>query len=79
VRAFLEWMKTYNTKGNERDAGYVYGYEVAQTLVEVLRKCGDDLTRANVMRQASHLDLDLGMLRPGIRIPRVQPTTVTGR
>jgi branched-chain amino acid transport system substrate-binding protein len=46
----------------------VYGYQVAQTVVEVLKKCGDDLTRANVMKQAASLDLELGMLRPGIRV-----------
>ena len=34
-----------------RDAENVYGYEVAQTLVEVLKKCGNDLTRANVMNR----------------------------
>jgi branched-chain amino acid transport system substrate-binding protein len=68
VRAFLEWMKKYNAAASIRDAGNVYGYEVAQTLVEVLKKCGDDLTRANVMKQAASLDLELGMLRPGIKI-----------
>lgn len=65
---FLEWMKKYNPSASDRDANNVYGYEVAQTLVEVLRKCGDDLTRANVMKQATSLDLELGMLRPGIRV-----------
>jgi branched-chain amino acid transport system substrate-binding protein len=49
-----------------RDANDVYGYEVAQTLVEVLKKCGGNLTRANVMKQAASLDLE--MLRPGIRV-----------
>jgi branched-chain amino acid transport system substrate-binding protein len=68
VREFLDWMRTYNPKASLRDANNVYGYEVAQTLVAVLKQCGDDLTRANVMRQATHLDLELGMLRPGIRI-----------
>jgi len=68
VRAFLDWMKTYNSSASLRDAENVYGYEVAQTLVEVLKKCGDDLTRANVMKQAANLDLELGMLRPGIKI-----------
>ena len=68
VRAFLEWMKKYNAAATLRDANNVYGYEVAQTLVEVLKKCGDDLTRANVMKQAASLDLQLGMLQPGIRI-----------
>jgi branched-chain amino acid transport system substrate-binding protein len=68
VRAFLDWMKTYNSGASLRDAENVYGYEVAQTLVEVLKKCGDNLTRANVMKQAANLDLELGMLRPGIKV-----------
>jgi len=68
VRAFLDWMRKYNPDANIRDANSVYGYEVAQALVEVLKKCGNDLTRANVMKQAASLDLELGMLRPGIRI-----------
>jgi hypothetical protein len=61
-------MAKYNPDANIRDANYVYGYEVAQTAVEVLKKCGGDLTRANVMKQAASLDLELGMLRPGIRV-----------
>jgi branched-chain amino acid transport system substrate-binding protein len=68
VREFVDWMKKYNPDASLRDANYVYGYEVAQTLVEVLKKSGDDLTRANVMKQASSLDLELGMLRPGIKV-----------
>jgi branched-chain amino acid transport system substrate-binding protein len=68
VREFRDWMATYNPKASLRDANNVYGYEIAQTLVEVLKQCGDDLTRANVMRHATHLDLELGMLRPGIRL-----------
>jgi branched-chain amino acid transport system substrate-binding protein len=68
VREFLDWMKKYLQDANPKDANNVYGYEVAQTLVELLKKCGDNLTRANVMNEASHLNLELGMLRPGIRI-----------
>ncbi len=68
VQAFLEWMKTYNPSASIRDANYVYGYEVAEALVDVLKRCGDNLTRANVMKQAASLDLELGMLRPGIRV-----------
>jgi branched-chain amino acid transport system substrate-binding protein len=68
VQEFLEWMRRYLPDTNIRDANNVYGYEVAQTLIEVFKNCGDDLTRANVMKQAAHLDLALGMLRPGIRI-----------
>jgi branched-chain amino acid transport system substrate-binding protein len=68
VRAFLDWMSNYNPDASPRDANNVYGYEVAQALVEVLKKCGGDLTRANVMKQAASLDIELGMLRPGIRV-----------
>lgn len=68
VREFLEWMSKYNAQASLRDQNNVAGYERAQALVEVLKKCGDDLTRANVMKQATNLDLELGMLRPGIRI-----------
>ena len=73
VREFLEWMSKYNAQASLRDQNNVAGYERAQALVEVLRKCGDDLTRANVMKQAANLDLELGMLRPGIRI-RTSPS-----
>ena len=73
VRAFLSWMRKYNPEASLRDQNYVAGYERAEALVEVLRKCGDTLTRANLMRQAANLDLELGMLRPGIRI-RTSPS-----
>jgi branched-chain amino acid transport system substrate-binding protein len=68
VREFLDWMNKYNPQASLRDQNNVAGYERAQALVEVLNQCGDNLTRANVMKQASSLNLVLGMLRPGIRI-----------
>ena len=73
VRDFLEWMHQYNPQASLRDQNNVSGYERAQALIEVLRKCGDDLTRANLMKQAASLDVELGMLRPGIRI-KTSPT-----
>jgi branched-chain amino acid transport system substrate-binding protein len=73
VREFLDWMSKYNPQASLRDQNNVAGYERAQALVEVLRKCGDNLTRANVMKQAASLDLELGMLRPGIKI-KTSPT-----
>ena len=66
-------MHKYNPDASLRDQIYVGGYERAQALVEVLRKCGDDLTRANVMKQAASLDFELPMLLPGIRV-RTSPT-----
>jgi branched-chain amino acid transport system substrate-binding protein len=68
VREFLDWMSQYNSQASLRDQNNVAGYERAQALVAVFRKCGDNLTRANVMKQAASLDLELGMLRPGIKI-----------
>jgi branched-chain amino acid transport system substrate-binding protein len=70
--AFKEWssfMDQYYPNGDKTDSATVIGYTGAQTLVQVLQQCGDDLTRENVMKQAANLkDLHLGMLLPGITI-----------
>jgi branched-chain amino acid transport system substrate-binding protein len=67
-----EWrafMKKYYPEGSLSDATNVYGYSVARTLVQVLKQCGDNLTRENVMRQAASLkDFETGVGLPGIRI-----------
>jgi branched-chain amino acid transport system substrate-binding protein len=64
---WLAWMKTYNSSANVADAGAVYGYSVAQTMVTVLKASGDNLTRENIMMQAANIhDLKLPMLLPGI-------------
>jgi len=68
VREFIEWMRQYNPQASLRDQNNVAGYERAEALVEVLKRCGDNLTRANVMQQATHLDIELAMLRSGIRV-----------
>ncbi|MGB9513909.1 MAG: ABC transporter substrate-binding protein [Candidatus Acidiferrum sp.] len=73
VRAFLEWMSKYNPDANLRDQNNVAGYERAAALVQVLKNCGDDLSRSNVMKQAASLDVELPMLRPGIRV-KTSPT-----
>ncbi|MEP7282273.1 MAG: ABC transporter substrate-binding protein [Rubrivivax sp.] len=65
---WLAWMKKYQPTGDLSSNFNVYGYTVAQTLVQVLKQCGDDLTRANVMKQAASLDLTLPMLLPGVTI-----------
>ena len=66
---WLAWMKKYNTSGNVADADTVYGYSAAQTMVVVLKACGDNLTRENLMKQAASIrDLQLPMLLPGIII-----------
>ena len=70
--AVKEWevfMAAYYPDGDRTNTFTAYGYLVAQTMVQVLRQCGNDLTRENVMRQAANLkDLELGLLLPGIKI-----------
>jgi branched-chain amino acid transport system substrate-binding protein len=70
--ALKEWaafMDKYFPEGDKSSTFSVYGYLTAQTMVHVLKQCGDELTRENVMKQASNLkDLELGMLLPGIKI-----------
>ena len=64
-----EFMKKYYPDGSLIDNSNVYGYTVAQTMVQVLKQCGDNLTRENVMKQAASLkNFDTGMSLPGIRI-----------
>jgi branched-chain amino acid transport system substrate-binding protein len=68
----IEWrafMAKYYPEGSLTDNTNVYGYSVARTLVQVLKQCGDNLTRENVMRQAANLkDFETGVGLPGIRI-----------
>jgi branched-chain amino acid transport system substrate-binding protein len=63
VREFLDWISKYNPEASLGDQNNVAGYERAQALVEVLKACGNDLTRANVMKKATSLDMELPMLR----------------
>jgi len=66
---WVEWMKRYYAQGDLTDIANVYGYSIAQTMVQVLRQCGDELTREAVMREAANLkNLELTMLLPGIRV-----------
>ena len=54
---------------DKTNANHVYGYSVAQTMVFVLEKCGNDLSRENVIKQAASIKgLELEMLLPGIKI-----------
>jgi branched-chain amino acid transport system substrate-binding protein len=62
-------MKRYYPEGALDDQANVYGYLVAQTLVHVLKQCGNDLSRENIIRQAASIrDLELPLLLPGIKI-----------
>jgi branched-chain amino acid transport system substrate-binding protein len=68
--AMLEWrafMGKYYRDGNVEDASNIYAYITAQTMVQVLKQCGNDLSRANIMKQAQSLkNFKQSLLLPGI-------------
>jgi branched-chain amino acid transport system substrate-binding protein len=66
--AWRGWMEKYYPGADVTDVNNVYGYCTAQTLVQTLKQCGSDLSRENIMRQATNLDIALPMLQPGIRV-----------
>jgi branched-chain amino acid transport system substrate-binding protein len=68
MKAWNEFLDKYFPEANRTDASVVYAYTVAQGIVHVLKACGDNLTRENVMKQAASIkDLELGGLLPGIK------------
>lgn len=69
VKEFVEWMKTYSKGADMIDGAYGYAYMQGHLLIEVLKRCGDDLSRENIMRQAANLkDVRLPLTLPGIVI-----------
>jgi branched-chain amino acid transport system substrate-binding protein len=69
IKNFDAFLSKYFPEGNREDLSILTGYNVAQTMVHVLKKCGDDLTRANIMRQAANIEnLQLEGLLPGVMI-----------
>ena len=69
MKAFDEFLTKYFPEGNRVDLNVMYGYTVAQGLVYVLKACGDNLTRENIMKQAASINgLELGGLLPGIKV-----------
>jgi branched-chain amino acid transport system substrate-binding protein len=69
MKEYLSFMDQYYPEGDKEDSYAVFGYAVAQTLAQVLRQCGDDLSRENVMRQAQSLkDFRSSVTLPGIAI-----------
>src|SRR5579872_6631773 len=69
MKAFLEFMAKDFPEGNKLDQSTIVGYGVTQTLLQVLKQCGDNLTRENIMKQAANLkDFRTEVLLPGIKI-----------
>ena len=69
MKEFYAFLAKDFPEGDRLDGSVVVGYGVAQTLVQVLKQCGDNLTRENVMKQAASLkDFRTEVLLPGIKI-----------
>jgi branched-chain amino acid transport system substrate-binding protein len=69
MKKWSAFLDKYMPGADRSDNSLIYGYGVAQTMVKVLQMCGDDLTRANVMKQAASLkDFTPDTLLPGIKI-----------
>jgi hypothetical protein len=69
MKSFDDFLAKHFTEGNRLDGSVMVGYNVAQTMVQVLKQCGDNLTRANVMKQAASLkNYTPTNLLPGIKI-----------
>jgi branched-chain amino acid transport system substrate-binding protein len=68
MKAWNEWMDRYNPRIDKSDYYAPYGYNIGFAVVQILKQCGDELTRENVMKQASNLDMELPLLLPGIRL-----------
>ncbi len=69
MKKFVAFIDKYLPGENKHNWNIAYGYMSAQTMVHILQQCGDDLTRANVMKQAESLkDFELDLLLPGIKV-----------
>jgi branched-chain amino acid transport system substrate-binding protein len=69
VKAWNAFLDKYYPDANRTDANVIYGYAVSQAMVEVLKRCGDELTHANIMKQAAGLrDFTVRGLLPGVKI-----------
>ena len=69
LKKYLDFMAKYFPEGDKMNTVNTYGYSTAELLVQILKQCGDDLTRENVMKQAASLkNVELDLALPGMRI-----------
>ena len=69
MKKYFEFMAKYYPDGDKDSSFNSYGYSTTQLLIHVLKACGDNLTRENVMKQAASIkDLQLPMLLPGVKV-----------
>lgn len=66
---YFNWMKRYYPSGDVNEGLNLAAYYAGELFVDVIKRCGDELTRENVMKQASHFDnIAVPLLWPGVRI-----------
>jgi branched-chain amino acid transport system substrate-binding protein len=69
MKDWYAFMAKYFPEGDLKDGSNVYGYAAAQTLVQVLKQAGENLTRENIMKQAASLrDIQLPIALPGVKV-----------
>ncbi len=68
MKKWRAFMDKYYPEGDKGDGATVFGYGVAQGIVQVLKQCGDNLTRENVMKQAASLNMEIDIYLPGTKI-----------
>jgi ABC-type branched-subunit amino acid transport system substrate-binding protein len=73
MKEYFAFMKKYVPEGDPMDGSATYGMAASQLIAQVIKQCGDNLTRENVMKQAASLNLELPMSLPGINV-KTSPT-----
>ena len=69
MQRWKAWITKYMPEVDPRDQNYVNSYNSAMALVQVLKQAGNDLSRENILRQATNIkDLQLPMMLPGIKM-----------
>ena len=69
MNEWRDFMAKYMPGADTTDGAYVFAYAVSKAMLQVLKQCGDDLGRENIMKQAANLhDLELPTLLPGIKL-----------
>lgn len=68
IKEFRAFMTKYYPDGDQENGTTVFGYGAAKAFVQILRQCGDNLTRDNVMKQMTSLDMEINVYLPGIKI-----------
>jgi branched-chain amino acid transport system substrate-binding protein len=73
MQQFRAFMTKYYPEADRSESGPLTAYNTSSALVEVLKRCGDNLTRANVMKVVANMDFEINTYIPGIRI-KTSPT-----